>query len=223
MRDRTRSTRRLAALAIWLAVLGSGGCMVNMMALPYFLFVKDMAVPPKVKLVDKKKDRKKVMVLSYANSGLQWGHDEIDEELTALLIGEIAQAEDRLEVVPERQIRAWRDLNAGWAEKSLQEIGEHFDVDYVLFLECADFSLNEGKNQYLLRGRGRILFRVHDVAKNTIIYENEYLREYPRERPVSINDITSEDQFKKAFLRRIAKELAWYVVPHAPADEMEDS
>lgn len=216
-----RAGSGLFVLGATLAI-ASSGCAVNMLSLPYFLFVGEQMVPPKVKLVEKKKDKKKLLVLSYANSGLQWGFDAIDDELTALLIQEISQAENRLEVIPERTVREWRDVNAGWADKSLQEIGDHFDVDYVLFIECADFQLNEGKNQYLLKGKTKVSVKVHDVNKKQIIYETDYLRSYPRERVVSINDVQSEDQFRKSFLRRIAKELSWYVAPHKAGDEIED-
>lgn len=216
-----RARLAVAALAAALS-LGNAGCLVNMMAVPYFLFVRNHNVDPPAKLVTKKKEKKRVLVLSYANSGLQWGFDQIDEELTGLLIGEIARGEKRLEVIPENKVRAWRDTNSHWADMSLQQIGEEFDVDYVVFIEALDFSLNEGKNQYLLKGRTRILFKVHDVAQKQSTYDNEYIRDYPRERLVSVSDVQSENEFRKAFLRRIARELAWYVVPHDPADELDD-
>jgi hypothetical protein len=210
------------SLTTALVALCMSGCAVNMMALPYFLMSGGNMADPQVKLVKKKKDKKKVVVLAYAPSGLQWGFDVIDGELASQLVDQIANAEPRLEVVSEREVRAWRDVNTNWMDKNLQEIGEHFDVDYVLFVEAAEFTLNESKNQYLLKGRTRMLFKVHDVNKDQVIFDQEYVREYPRNRPISIQDVTSEEQFRKAFMRQVTKELSWYVVPHSYEEEAND-
>lgn len=214
--------RLVASVLASLIALAPAGCAVNMMALPYFLFGGQSLADPAVKLVHKKKDKKKVLVLSYADSNIQWGHDAIDDELCGLLIGKIAAGDSRLEVIPERRVRSWKDMNPDWADKSLQQIGEHFDVDYVIFFECTAFSLNEAKNQFLLQGKTRVVFRVHDVNKDSLVYDNVYQKDYPPNRAVPLTDVNSEEQFRRMFLRRIAQELSWYVVPHPYADEVSD-
>ncbi|MGL5096084.1 MAG: hypothetical protein ACRDD1_10875, partial [Planctomycetia bacterium] len=100
------STAALAAPA----VVGSAGCSIDMMALPYFLFADEPTVPPAVVILDGKRDKKKIMVLSYADSNLRFGFDAVDEDLCNLVVSEVTTAEDRIEVVPERDIRKWRDL-----------------------------------------------------------------------------------------------------------------
>lgn len=185
-----------------------------MMALPYFLMGGDARQPPRVQLVKSKKENKKVLVLSYADFGLRNGYGPIDDELTALLIGEIVRNEERLEVVPERDVREWRDQNTQWVDMTLQEIGEKFKVDYVVFFEVNSFSMSDPKNAYLYQGKTSVSFRVHDVSNNTLIFEEEYVRDYPPNRPVPVTDVSSEDQFRQRFLRRVAQELSWYIVPH---------
>ncbi|QDU61353.1 hypothetical protein Pan216_22090 [Planctomycetes bacterium Pan216] len=202
--------------------LGSSGCLVNMMALPFYLIGAESKAPPAIELVDGRRDEKRVLVLSYANSGLRFGHDAIDEEIAQLLGFNIASNEKRFTVVPEREVRHWRDMNSHWGEMSLQEIGEEFDVDYVIFTEVQEFSLNETKNQYLLQGKSRVIFRVHDVNKDMVVFNDMYMCSYPPNRSVPLTEVISEDHFRRRFLRKIARDLSWYVVPHRYVDEVSD-
>lgn len=220
-----RSIRRPALIAAMLAVataLTSTGCIINMMALPYFLFAGEPTVKPPVKLLTKRREEKSVLVLGFADPSLKFGFDAVDDELTGLIIGEIMAKEKRLNLVPERKIRGWRDTNPHWIDKSLQEIGEHFDVDYVLFFEVASLTLNETKNQYLLQGKTKVIVKIHDCNKDAQIFNDTYQREYPPERAVPLTDVSSEEQFRRLFLRTIAREISWYVVPHRHADEISD-
>lgn len=209
---------RLAALALAMPLF-AGGCVsgvVNMMALPFFLMGGDVRQPPSgVALVTSKKENKKVVVLSYADFGLRNGHGPLDDDLAGMLATEIAKAEERLTVVPERKVRQWRDQNPNWVDLTLQEIGEQFEVDYVIFFEVAKFSISDPRNPYLYQGNTKISFRVHDVNKDELVFQTDsYERDFPPNRPVPVTEVSSEDQFRQLFLRRIAQELSWYVVPH---------
>lgn len=214
-----RSTPGWLAVFCLAAGLSSAGCAIDILALPYFLFAPEPVIPPRVALLSGKKDKKKLVVLAYADSSIVFGFDAIDDDLGNHVIGEISKTEKRIEVVPERKVRAWRDTHPNWAETSLQQIGEHFDADYVMFLEVNRFSMHEAKNQFLLQGHASVLVKVHDVNKNAIILDNMYNRDYPPNRPVQVTDLSSEDIFRRAFILNMGKELAWYIVPHKPDDE----
>ena len=51
------------------------------------------------------------------------------------------------------------------------------------------------------------------------IFDDTYHRDYPPHRAVQVTD-TSEDRFQEAFLRTVARELSWYVVPHQYSDQI---
>lgn len=207
------------------AALGMAGCSgsVNLLALPYFLLGgKEPMIPPRVELSKGRKDKRKLLVLCYAEPGLQFGFDSIDEALCGLIIGELARNEPRFEVTPERKVRAWVDLNPKWHLHDLAEIGEQFDVDYVLYFEVVDFHLNETKNQYLLKGGARVHVDIHDVNANKRMLQTDYEREYPPHRAVPLTDVRSEEQFRDMFLRTIARELSWNVLPHRMQDQAMD-
>jgi hypothetical protein len=207
----------VAAFAAMSFGLLSTGC-----ALPYFLMGKEHMVDPPVALLEGRKDVKRLVVLSYANSQLRFGFDAIDNDLCKLLINEIAAAEPRFEIVADRKVRAWKDVTPDWEQMELQEIGERFDADYVVFVEVNNFSTNEAKNQYLLKGATTVAFRVHDVSHDQTIFDDVYTREYPPHRSVPVTEVSSVQQFQNMFLRAVARELAWYIVPHRRADEIGD-
>lgn len=220
---RRSSRSKSLILLVMLAVTTNVGCAVNMLALPYFLFAGEPKIPPPVSLCEKKKDTKRILVLAFADNSIQWGHQSVDDELTGLLVSQIIQADKRFEVVPERAIREWKDRNSNWIDKDPQAIGEHFDVDYVLFVEVTTFNLNTTRNQFLLQGHADVLFKVWDVNKDALLFSDVFERDYPSNRSIELQDLQSEDQFRRMFLRRVAQELSWYIVPHQTADEIDDA
>jgi hypothetical protein len=214
--------RRAKAAALALALLSGMGCSLDVLALPYFMFAGEPKTHPPVQLCKGRKDKKKLLVLVYADTGIQWGYQAVDAELTGLLIGQIAQGDSRIELVPERTIREWKDRNADWMDKDPQAIGEHFDVDYILFAEITSFTLNTTRNQFLLQGHTDILLKIWDVNAEEVIFSSVFERDYPSARQVELQSVASEEDFRRKFLRRIARELSWHVVPHRAADLVED-
>jgi len=220
-----RSSRRVwgagLAPALFACVL-SGGCsgMVNMLAIPA-LFTGSETIEPKVKLLKDRHATAKVLVLSYANSDLRWGNDLVDEELTAKLGAELAK-NDRIKLVPERKIRAWRDLHPRWENKPLQSIGEEFDVDFVVFLEVTDFAVSNPKSPYLLQGKAKVNFKVHDVKKDRQAFSETYSRDFPANRPVPASDVPSNEAFRDGFVYAMARELSWNLVPRSVTETIQD-
>ena len=101
----TNGLRALAGILAVATMLSSTGCFVNMMALPFFLFGKEPTIDPPLKLVSGRRDSKKILVLSYADNGLKFGFDSIDEDICSLAGAAIVQGDPRLEVVPARKAR----------------------------------------------------------------------------------------------------------------------
>lgn len=216
------SGRRALVLLTLIGMIPTGGCSLNVLAIPYFLFAGEPRVDPPVTLFTKRKETKKVLVLSFADTAIQWGYQSVDDELTGLLAGQLVTGDSRLEIVPERTVREWKDRNPDWIDKDPQAIGEYFDVDYVFFVEVTSFSLNTTRNQFLLQGHADVLFKVWDVNKEAMVFSDVMEKDYPSNRSIELQDVTSEEEFRRIFLRRLAEELSWYVVPHRVADEIED-
>ena len=212
---------RVVALA-GLAASAATGCsgMVNVLAIPA-LFTGSECIEPEVKLVKGRHDSARVLVLSYANADLRWGNDSVDEEITAMLSAELSK-ESRFKITPERKVRAWKDLNPRWARKNAQEIGEEFEVDYVVTLEVTDFAVQEPKSPFLLQGRAKAKIRVHDVKKDQMVYDDVFTRDFPSTGPIPAQDVASQDGFKIKFMRTLARELSWKLVAHPASDVAKD-
>ena len=215
------SARWASAFAVFTAVLISCGCSINMLAIPYYLFVGEQKLPPPKPLVEGKKDRKKVAVISYVDNALRFSFDSLDSDLESMVSMEMAKNEKRVDVVQAKKIRNWRDKNPGWIDASLQSVGEKFDANYVIFIEISEFSLSADRNQFLYQGRAKVSVKLHDVSKDSVEYADSWVREYPPNRPVDMREYTSEDQFRNKFLAVLAKEVAWHFVPHSPDDRAE--
>jgi hypothetical protein len=207
------------AALLGLFAVGSIGCsgFVNVLALPA-IFTGGENIPPEVKLGGNRADPTKVLVLSFANTDLRWGNDSVDDELTAMLSSELSK-DPNLKTVPERKVRAWRDLHPRWASKSLQDIGEEFEADYVILLEVTEFEVSEPKSPFLLQGKSKVRVKVHDVKKDNVIHRDEFARNYPARGPIPLTDVPSQESFKLRFLQTVAKELSWKFIPH-PVSEM---
>ena len=217
-----RSTfRGILPLAVLAAALGTG-CAVNLMGLPYFLFAGESKLPPKWELLKDKRDTARILVLSYADPSMRFGYDAVDAELSNALVTEIAGAEPRFEVVPPHEVLEWRERHPDLADMDLVQIGEEFDVDYVLFIDLLDFDLNTTKNHMLLQGRTRVRVHVTEVDRGMQIHDDEYARQYPPDAPIPLGRVSTEAVFQRRFLQRMAKEISWYIVPHPPADDFVD-
>lgn len=215
-------TSFVIALACIVGLTSGCNSFVNMMALPYFLAGQDSMIDPRVSLLKDKKDKKRIVVVTFASAGLRFGHDSIDDSLTTLLSANIMLGDERFDVIPARKVREWKDTNPKWYDMNLQTIGEYFDTDYVLWLEVESFSLNETKSQYLLQGMAETVFKIYDVNKQVVVHSEHYKRDYPSNRPVPLSDVQSEDQFRQRFLEAMARDISWSIVPHRPADEVSD-
>ena len=215
-------SRGVLALMLSTAALAGGGCngFVNMLAIPGLL-TGPPEIPPQVKLLKDKRATAKAVVFTRANADLRWGNDSIDEDLTTMLIAEMVK-EPRLKLVKDRELRQWKDKHARWETKPLQSVGEDFNVDYVIELEVTDFAVADPKSPYLYQGRANVAFKVHDVKKDQLVFTETYRREFPIGRPVPVGDVASEDSFRQAFLRVVAKELSWNVVARSTEEVNRD-
>lgn len=175
---------------------------------------KDPTVPPQLELLDGKKDRQSLLVITYANSELKFGYDAIDDALCSQVIAEVAQQEERFDLVPERKVRSWKDENPDWADHPILDIGLAFDVRYVLFLEVDDFSLNQTNNTFLYQGHISTRVRVFDVDREVMLLDEMFSAQYPPNRPLQVQEVRSEIEFQNEFLQDAAQQIAWYIVPH---------
>ncbi|MCS6850994.1 MAG: hypothetical protein NZ700_07465 [Gemmataceae bacterium] len=222
-----RHTRPLLAGSLVLAGVLTLGC--NPIAVPYFLmFGLEPKIDPPCRLAAPDKNRE-VRVMVLASSALETRPEflRVERELASLLVRQLEkgflQNKERVSVLPVSRVEKFKDEHPNWQVLSAQEIGQHFGADYVIDLEIHALSLYEkGSFNTFYRGHAEISVAVIDVHKpgEEPIFKDEYVIDYPRTSgPIPADGGHSLQQFRQAFLNRVATDLSWYFTSHKVEDD----
>jgi hypothetical protein len=214
---------RLAGLVLAVVVC-TAGC--NPLTLPFFLmWGVDSKYDPECKLAVKEdKDEAKVVILTY--STLDWRPELLgaDRELSNLLARKLTEAckanKEKVTVVSPLKVQRYKDAHPNWHAQGAQEIGKHFEADYVIDLELQSLGIYEPRSMNsLFRGETEISVAVLDVENEDEepIFRKEYRRVYPKSSPVAVSE-SSPQKFRMEFLAKVATDLAWVFTAHSTSD-----
>jgi hypothetical protein len=216
---------RTILASLFLAVVLAMGC--NLMALPYFLMPSDPSYPPPCKLASDDKE-KTVRVAIQAWTGMETRPEflKIDRELGLLLAQHLQESykknKEKVTIVPVSRMEKYKDDHPNWRQQEPQEIGKHFQADYIIDLDVGSITLYEpGSANTLFRGRAEVSIDVVDVHKASEgpIFRKEYTCEYPRAKgPIPAGD-SNVAQFRQAFLEVVAREISWLFTSHLVDDD----
>lgn len=214
---------RLAGLMLVAALLGTG---CNVLSLPYFLFPASSKYPPGlVKLSsDNKKHPSKVVILAYlATEGgpeLIQADRELGRSLIQHLQVAVKENEEKVELIPGRKVEKFKNEHPDWHAMDMQDIGKHFDVDYVVFVEIEGIDLYEtGSHKMMYRGQAEVKVYVQDMAHpDDDPITHPYHCEYPPSGPRPVDD-TNLATFRHDFLEYVAEHLSWLFTAHSTREE----
>jgi hypothetical protein len=221
--------KRGGYLAVALLVAGlSTGC--NLMAMPFFLLPgMEPKHDAKCKLASDDKE-KEVRVVILAYSGLETRPEflKIDRELSRMMSVQMQEGfkanKEKVTIVPTSHVEKYKDEHPNWRSSDPEEIGKHFNADYVINLEINSITLYEpGSSNTLYRGRASISVDVVDVhaPSEGPKFRHEYTCEYPRARgPIPAGE-SNPAQFRQAFLTVVARELSWLFTSHPVDDDFK--
>jgi hypothetical protein len=189
---------------------------------------QDFKVQPKCDLAKSRQDVKVVVV---ADAGLNFTPEvaHVDKILATKLADVLSQRykenKDRITVVPSFKVEAYRQSKLDWRTLSAQEIGKHFDADYVINLDIAKISLYMEKSAAsFYRGQAEIAVKVIDVKApdgEGLKFSEDYVcQEYPRAAPVETTSI-SVGIFRAQFLNHVAGEISHYFAAY-PSEKRFD-
>lgn len=217
---------RLAGLI--LAGILTTGC--NPLTLPYFLMLgAGNPLPPECKLADKDKNKEvKVVILGYSSLETRPEFLRVDTELSSMLAKRIQEGakenKEKITVIAPSKVQKYKDEHPNWHALGAEEIGKHFDADYVIDMAIDSITLYEpGSHNQLFRGRAEISLSVIDLHQpgEEPMYRKEYTTEYPKTRGPIPNDGsgTSTQQFRLTFLTHVATDLGWLFTAHEVDDD----
>jgi hypothetical protein len=220
---------RLAGL-ILLAVVFGFGCDFGPLA--YFLVGGEAMKDPEFMSLapDKKKDKdreeSKVVIVSYSALDMRAEFIGVDRDLCQALAQQLKKGftanKEKVTLVPASQVEAYKDRHPEWRTQRLEEIGEYFHADYVIYLELRSLSFYErGSGNTLYSGRANLhleLADVHDPSSNPL-YQAEPVYDYPRGHPIDTTDMPPR-RFRLDFVNHMARQLSWYFTAHPAADDI---
>src|SRR5207248_10799972 len=128
-------------------------------------------------------------------------------------------------VVPVSKVQNYGSTNQDAATMSRQEIGKHFDADYVVCLDLGPMTLYEkGCRGQLYQGSVEVTIEVIDVAEPEgagLKYRDVYSCTFPRRGPEDAGSM-SPVMFRHRFLYRVARDLVPYLAA-CPSKDMIDA
>ncbi|WP_298866458.1 hypothetical protein [uncultured Gimesia sp.] len=146
-----------------------------------------------------------VAIVCYAPLELQYNFDGIHNDLARYTTFRLH--EHNVKVINPDRIRAWLDENPDWDKP--EEIGEAFDVSYVIHIELHEYSLYEENSSDLYRGRAEGMVTVYEMdedGEGEKLYSKEITSFYPLRAPRATSEVTFS-KFKKEYLSRLSDEI----------------
>ncbi|HBL42097.1 hypothetical protein [Gimesia sp.] len=146
-----------------------------------------------------------VAIVCYAPLELQYNFDGIHNDLAKYTTFQLHS--HGVKVVNPDRIRAWLDENPDWDKP--EEIGEAFDVTYVIHIELHKYSLYEENSSDLYRGRAEGMVTVYEMdeaGEGEKLYSKEITSFYPLRAPRATSE-TTFSKFKKEYLGRLSDEI----------------
>jgi hypothetical protein len=207
------------------ALLLMPGCS-PLQVLAYFL-APDSMEPPQCLLTLKGKDAKVLIIAAHAgplpsDPALMRSDWDLSARLTRLLEERYKANNDRVKIVPPTQVKTYMNAQPRWRELPPQDVGKHFDADWVINLEIGSISLYERSSaNFFYHGTAEIQVTVTDVHKPVgegTVFDETYQLEYPKSHPLEKTEM-SPQKFREKFIDRIARDLAQYFAAHEPRDK----
>lgn len=216
--------------AIALTVLLSLGTGCNPTTLAYFLAggSKDLLDPAFVLKPPEGRREIRILVLANAQLGLSTDLIGIDQLLASEFISAMQtnQVNDpdarskKLTFIPSGKVQKYLSDHPNWHLRQPTEIGEEFEVDYVIYLDITRMRLRKPGSAQLLQGRAEVSVTAYDLNRKDEAkspFSKEFSTEFPRTFEKDLMD-TPLSKFRKEFVRTVANELTWFFLPH-PVEE----
>jgi|SRR5579862_3947916 len=219
---------RVGAVLLVIAV-GGLGCnpiaTIGFLAYPFCPNNDEPAFP----LTLKGKESKVVFLCAHednvaTNDAFRDADQALCRQLTNLLSLQYKENKDKVNIVPVSKVYAYLREHKDWITQPKQDIGKHFDADFVVYLELGPMTMYEPKsNKALYRGNVEIRIAVIDMRQadgEGTKPDQFYSCTYPATCPEDAGSMTPEN-FRARFLDRIAKDLVPYFATH-PAERKMD-
>ena len=206
-------------LAVMLLCMVASGC--NYLVIFGYLLGGPPSVEPEFEKETKESLTDKdvrVAVVCFAPNEIKYSFESIDHELAQYVAFQLFA--HKIKVVPPDLVKGWLEENKDWDKP--EEIGVHFKVTYVIYIDLNEFTLYEEGSPNLYRGRSESIvsaWKMDDDGHAEKIFSAEKTSKYPVHQPVSSGDKTYMT-FKGEYMTRLSDEIGRFFYSYFVADEI---
>ncbi len=154
---------------------------------------------------------KRVLVLVYAETAIQYQNDQLARYNTAAAVAGEMQSKLKVDAVEPAIVETFQANNIEWTDSHPSQIGQRFHADLVLYIELQEFTTIAEQSGELLRGRITGNCSLYNVGKPDaeavkLLWEEQIKTVYPPNMPV-VADIGVMDQIRRETFRLFAEKL----------------
>jgi hypothetical protein len=144
-------------------------------------------------------------------------------QLASLLTQQYKENKDKVKIVNVSQVYQYLRDQRDWVTQPKQDLGKHFDADFVVYCELGPMTMYEqGSGRTLYRGSAEIhisVFDVHEDEGECLKGDKFYSCVFPTTHPEDSSSMTPA-AFRAKFLDRIAKDMVPYFASRPADDQM---
>jgi len=145
-----------------------------------------------------------VAIVIYADWATSLEYVGARDEIAVFVTARIHEMIPTAKLVNAKEIIHWQDDTQEWQGMPVKEIGTHFGVDRVLYIELLDYHTREPGSKNLMRGRIHAVARVYetDTPGDKPVWEREIDVYWPKVAPVNSlqsSDVTVRRRVLEAF------------------------
>lgn len=113
----------------------------------------------------------RIAIVTWTDAGVQYDYPHARLELSSYIADklrtEMLSEETPTEVVSPREVEAYLQANPA-VHADAERVGEHFNADYVIYVEILDLHVRDPEHPQLLRGTIEASVRVVDLNAQTL-------------------------------------------------------
>ena len=153
-------------------------------------------------------DGKSVALVLYADQATTNEFPASREELSAFISSKLREKSPTCKLLDYHEVLNWQDETINWFGLTEKQIGKHFSVDRVLYIELLDYSVAVHKGFGDIQGHIRANCKVYEVESPAIdpVWSTVLDVSYPEDHPVDPSQ-TSPDALRASLLEKFADKL----------------
>lgn len=151
---------------------------------------------------------KSVAIVVYADDATTFQYPECREEISAFVAARFRGNVPNIRLLSHKDVINWQNETLNWQALQVKDIGKHFSVDRVLYIELNEFASREPDSDMLLRGRIKASCQVFevDIPGNQPSWREEIAVYFPDNGPLDATQ-SSELVVRKRALEMFSENL----------------